>query len=723
MSKSRYYIFLCLCFVFGILSSDAQIPDGIERDISAKKMKDRAAFAAKTGDVYSALFYYQAIILKDSNDLDAVYQLAEMHRYSRNYKKAEEVYSKVFLKSPGRYPIALYYKGLMQKMNGKYEEGKKNMLQFKKESKNLDDKDFVSILTKEIAGCDSGITYREFPDNVVIENAGNSVNHPHTEFSPFLLDSNNMIFGSLRMDSLAFFDIFDNQYEKQPVRQVYKAERSDGKWEEKGKYEIFNDPHAEMGNFVYSAYSGKYFFSKCSKSDMGIIICKIYSIEKVDGKWSQPELLPFPVNVEGYTSTQPALVLDSTTIAVTNAGIKKTPDKQDPKNKNAKVTNKPVPKPTAIEYLYFVSDRPGGRGGLDIWNTSYNRTRKEWSRPVNFSVVNTSATECTPFYHTSTQSLYFSSNGYPTAGGLDIFKIKKEGKKYSKVKNLSFPINSSQDELGFMVNQEGKKGVFVSNRPGGTPYFHETCCDDIYAFEIMPPVKAFICKLDLSLVDPDTSGCAPNQMMKIISFDVQNMKDRIDSVIIPDCKYQMTLEKNYNYKFLVEREGYQKDTLTLETRETCISKIILKKLLMNKAKKEEIAIINEVPKEGKTFVLNDIQYEFNQSSLTAPAMAALDSVLIPFLKEYPNDKLMINSHTDDQGSHKYNHMLSQQRAESVVKYLVSKGVDPARLHAKGYGETKPLMPNQNPDGTDNPFGRLMNRRTDFLLLKENEKKP
>jgi outer membrane protein OmpA-like peptidoglycan-associated protein len=82
---------------------------------------------------------------------------------------------------------------------------------------------------------------------------------------------------------------------------------------------------------------------------------------------------------------------------------------------------------------------------------------------------------------------------------------------------------------------------------------------------------------------------------------------------------------------------------------------------------------------------------------------------------------MINSHTDDQGSHKYNHHLSQKRAESVVKYLVSKGISLERLHPKGYGETKPLMPNQNPDGSDNPFGRALNRRTEFLLLKENEK--
>jgi outer membrane protein OmpA-like peptidoglycan-associated protein len=140
---------------------------------------------------------------------------------------------------------------------------------------------------------------------------------------------------------------------------------------------------------------------------------------------------------------------------------------------------------------------------------------------------------------------------------------------------------------------------------------------------------------------------------------------------------------------------------------------------MNKTKKE--VVVNDIPEEGKTFVLKDIQYDINEASLTADAMKALDSIVVPFLKEYPNDRLMISAHTDDQGSHKYNHNLSQRRAENVVIYLVSKGISASRLHARGFGETKPLMPNQNPDGTDNSIARGLNRRTEFLLLKENEK--
>jgi outer membrane protein OmpA-like peptidoglycan-associated protein len=704
----------------------SQTDNQIDKDISSEKMKDRAVHAAKTGDVYTALFYYEEIVKRDSSNLDALYQLGEMHRFSRNYKKALQVYSNVFGKAPTKYPFALYYKGLMQKMLGDYDQAKKNMNQFKKEAGKIADKTFATLMAKEIAGCDSGMVYQEFPDNVKIENIGSSVNYPHIEFSPFLLDSANMLFGSLRMDSLVFFDKADGQYEKMPVRQIYQAQKSDGKWEETGKFDVLNDPTADMGNFVYSSYSNKYYFSKCFKDVKGHVTCKIYSTEKSsDGKWTSPVALPDPINIEGFSSTQPAIVID-TNIISGKPDIKKKPapsknikNTKSPKNTTTTTTKGTAPKVITTEYLYFVSDRPEGKGGQDIWFTSYNSARKVWSKPVNFALANTVGSDVTPFYHVPSQTFYFSSDGYPTAGGLDIFKMKRNDKRFSRPSNMSFPINSPQDDLGFTLGPDSTKGLLVSNRPGGTPYFHETCCDDIYSFTIMA-VKPFVCNLSLALVDPDTSGCFRNQSMNLISYSSNGKNKTTQNINVPDCKYEMPLKKGWTYKFSITRPGYNIDTLTIETREMCATEIIEKKFLMNK-KKPEIAIINETPEEGKTFVLKDIQYETNQSELSTDAKAALDSVLVPFLKKYPKDKLIISSHTDDQGSHKYNHRLSQLRAEGVVTYLISKGIVRDRLQAKGFGETKPIMPNQNPDGTDNPIGRALNRRTEFLLVKEGEK--
>ena len=135
-------------------------------------------------------------------------------------------------------------------------------------------------------------------------------------------------------------------------------------------------------------------------------------------------------------------------------------------------------------------------------------------------------------------------------------------------------------------------------------------------------------------------------------------------------------------------------------------------------KVDKYELITEVPTEGKAFVLSDIQYLSNDANLNVDAIAALDSLLIPFLKLHPKDKVMISSHTDDIGSHKFNQKLSQARADNVIKLLVSRGIPAHRLHANGYGETKPIAPNTNPDGSPNVIGQSINRRTEFLLIKQ-----
>jgi OmpA-OmpF porin, OOP family len=699
-----------------ISPSWAQKETVIDNSISSSKMKARAKHALELGDPYTALFYYQEVVKKDSQDLDNTMQLADLYRITRNYKEAEKTYSYIRSSEPAKYPFSLYYKALMQKMTGQYQDAKENFILFQKESSNLADKNLKLQLPKEIAGCDSGIVYQEFPDNIVVKNAGKSVNQPHTEFSPLYVDEENMLFGSLRMDSLAYFDTHQEHYEKKPVRQVYKAKKVNGEWKEQGKYEAFNDPTMDMGNFSYSPNTNRYYFSKCAKDNQEQVSCKLYYIEKIKGKWSKPELLPDPINIEGYTSTQPTVMVDTTTSTPTldSAAVQtqKTQNKKQPVKKGSNTNTS-----SKTEYLYFVSDRPEGKGGMDIWYTYYNSSKKTWAKPINFAVANTSETECTPFFHIPTQVLYFSSNGQVNAGGLDVFKMQKDGRKFLKPQNLSFPINSPQDELGFALNADGKRGFIVSNRPGGTPYFHETCCDDIFAFEIRPP-KAFDCKLDLTVVKKDTTTCA-GKWLKMHTYDLKTKKESFDTIKLSDCTLEMPLDKNKRYAFTLDIPGYEKDSLVLETREMSSSDKISKNLVMKaiEPKKVEDIVVNEKPNEGEAFVLKDIQYESNKTELTEDAKAVLDSVLVPFLNLHPKDKILITSHTDDVGTHEYNIHLSKQRAHNVLKYLASKGISHQRMTAEGFGETKPIAPNLNQDGSPNMIGKSINRRTEFLIQK------
>ncbi|WP_018344866.1 OmpA family protein [Cytophaga aurantiaca] len=709
------YLSFSILFILSTfaVSLFAQNGEGVDKNLSLSKMKARAKIAYETGDVYTALFYYEEVVKKDTSDIKALFQVAEMYRFSRNYASAETTYGKVYKTSPGEYSIALYYQAVMLKMCGKYEEAKKTFLEFRKISGSIGDKSFKALLAKDIAGCDSGIVYRDFPQNIKIKNVGNSVNHPHTEFSPVLLDSTRLAFGSLRIDSVEYYDTRSEHLEKQPVRQLYEAKKVKDQWVEQGILAEINDPNVDMGNFVYSPYSGRFYFTKCTKDHQGKVTCEIYSTEKVAGKWAHPTKLPAPVNMPGFTCTQPTIVIDTTSVPATTAAA---PSKNMPPRKTGGTKPTPKPKVNQTEYLYFVSDRPGGKGGLDIWYTSYNESKKVWNEPVNFTVANTAETDCTPYFHVPTQTFYYSTNGLTNVGGLDVYKIEKDGRRFLRPENLSFPINSPQDELGYTLSDTGKKGFFVSNRPGGTPFFHETCCDDIYSFEIIP-APPFVCTLDLNVLNP-TNTCA-GEVLNIQTVNLKTRTSVLDTIRLKDCSYNVSLTQNTKYAFFFKKEGYLTDTLFVETKEMCSNPIIKKDLRLipiSSIPKEPVVI--EKPVEGEAFVLKDIQYESNQTDLNADAKKALDEILIPFLKLHPTDKIIVSSHTDDLGSHKYNMDLSQKRADKVMAYLISKGIAANRIQAKGYGETKPVTSNENPDGSPNEIGRSINRRTEFLISNQ-----
>ncbi|MCU0429726.1 MAG: OmpA family protein [Cytophagaceae bacterium] len=721
MKPSVYVRFLFLASLVFAGTLDGQYyKEEIDHKLSISKMKARADHAMKAGDMYSALFYYEVIVEKDTSDIANLFELGELYRQCRNYKMAEKTYALVYAKDPIKYPYSLYFMASMQKMQGKYEVAKVNYLKFKKDVGTIDDKSFKLLLNREIAGCDSGMVYKEFVDNIQLYNVGKSVNNPHAEFSPLLLDSTTMLYGSLRLDSVRYYDAREEHFEPVPTRQIYIAKKNpDSSWTSKGHFETLNHPEAQMGNFVYSPNTNRYYFTKCSREGHTTVTCKIYFTEKQNGKWTHPVLLPHPVNIPGHTSTQPAIVFDTANATIASPAQNR-PTGRNNSRPPSRNTVQPTPKKVEgpkTEYLYFVSDRPGGKGGLDIWYTYYNKARNIWADPVNISAINTSEIECTPYFHVPTQTLYFSSNGHVSSGGLDVYFTKRDStRRYSAPKNLGFPINSPQDELGFTLGEKDKFGLLVSNRPGGTPFFHETCCDDIFAFDVLPE-KPFTCTLDLTVTAPDTFRCG-SRLLRVRKVNLAARTSSIDTVRLTACNFKMTLEKNHKYSFLLDSmKGYEKDTLHVETRDKSTSDTLKKSLVIRPIQIEKK--IDTKPVEGKVFVLKDIQYEFNSFELTPLGKSTIDSILVPFLNEHPSDKLLITSHTDNQGSHNYNMTLSKARATKVAQYLESKGINKDRLEHKGMGETKPIAPNENPDGSDNPIGRSFNRRTEFLIIKPN----
>ncbi len=408
-------------------------------------------------------------------------------------------------------------------------------------------------------------------------------------------------------------------------------------------------------------------------------------------QWSKPEKLPPLINDPNYTSTQPAL------------------------GRTAK-TNR--------EILYYVSDRPDGRGGLDIWYTVWNDKKQLFSKPRNLGFkINTAGDEMTPFYNLSTRNLYFSSNGLPGIGGLDIFKAFGERNRWSNINNLGYPINSSYDDLYFTVNKSGEFGFFVSNRPGGKSINNETCCDDIYYYRwnefihisvtgtIYPFEKdRFGRKKDLSNFDfmnPDSSiKPLDHAVIALYMLDKETKQyefmDR--DTTGKNGKFFFDIQPDQDYEFRMEGFQYFDSKEYLSTQFFNFSDTIgLPPIWVN--------VLSEKP-----IVLHNIYYEFNKAELTEDAKHVLDTTLLVMLKEAPEFIIEVGSHTDSIGGAEYNLQLSQERADNVVKYLISKGISANRLVAKGYGSEIPIARNTNPDGTDNPAGREMNRRTEFRVI-------
>jgi outer membrane protein OmpA-like peptidoglycan-associated protein len=386
-----------------------------------------------------------------------------------------------------------------------------------------------------------------------------------------------------------------------------------------------------------------------------------------DGRWLEPQPLDDQINLEGYTSTHPTMGRES--------------------KKNQEV-------------LYFVSDRPGTRGGLDIWYTEYDARKKMFKKPKNAgSKLNTVGSEATPFYDVKTKTLYYSTDGKANIGGLDVFKAAGELNKWDPSVNLGTPINSTADDLDFALSVDGKGGFVVSNRKGGQSLYNATCCDDIYEFVKTEFIVMYVTG---NVLDKRTKEFIKETTVNvyIVNGEEKYLAEQVKS---KNGEYTIQLRPGFNYSIEPSTEGYLNTAIELSTTQ-------LKKTDTLK-RNVELLKISDQP-----IVIPQVNYEFNSPVLTLESKMILDTTLVQLLKRNPDIIVEISSHTDNKGTDEYNNALSQKRAESVVTYLKSKGIKNDRLKAKGYGESKPVAPNENADGSDNPEGRQLNRRTEFRII-------
>lgn len=307
-------------------------------------------------------------------------------------------------------------------------------------------------------------------------------------------------------------------------------------------------------------------------------------------------------------------------------------------------------------YLYFTSDMPGGYGGLDIWRI--NLQERGGSLENLGPQINTTGNESFPYVR-SDSLLYFSSDGHPSFGGLDIFKarLNSTGDRWS-VDNLGMPINSMSDDFGITFGQ-GESGFFSSNRNDGRGYDH------IYSF-ILPDLKISISGW---VVDKDDEP-VPNAVIRIVGNDGSNQKE----VARDDGSFKFNLQRGVKYVMLAGAKGYLNQKVEFES---------------DSAEEDaEYGIDFILASISKPSVVENIFYDFDKASLRPESKEALDEIAV-MLEDNPNVSIEMSAHTDRKGSEEYNIDLSDRRAKSVVDYLVEKGINPSRLTWVGYGKSRP----------------------------------
>ncbi|MBN2669969.1 MAG: OmpA family protein [Bacteroidales bacterium] len=351
--------------------------------------------------------------------------------------------------------------------------------------------------------------------------------------------------------------------------------------------------------------------------------------------------------------------------------------------------------------LYFASVRPENIG-FDINNNqtadiyySIKDANGRWCKAINIGpTINTLGNEKSPFMHTDSRTLYFSSDEHPGVGGYDIFYSKETTDGWSKPVNIGYPINTEDNDLGFFVSTNGKKAYFSSDKLDDYKRWN------IYSFNLYEkarPEKVFFAKG--KLVD-EKGDVITDAKVEIHSAQSNTVVEGMVDKQTGDYAIAVAVEKNEEVLLTVKKENhaFTSKYIKVDEKKESVNEPIKVDL---KVKKLEV---------GKAVQINDIHFATNSAMFMKGSLFILDN-FVQYLKENQNIRIEIHGHTDNVGSSRSNKKLSEQRARTVRDYIVFQGIDPSRVTAyKGFGESKPIATNETEKG------RAQNRRTEFVIV-------
>jgi peptidoglycan-associated lipoprotein len=456
------------------------------------------------------------------------------------------------------------------------------------------------------------------------------------------------------------------------------------------RMDIFNSPRGEFSPLLANIDETLYFTS--SRDDAlggrspvtGIKYNDLFfSVKNVRGEWQKPKRIETEINGD-FDEGTPSITSDGEymyyTFSLADEEAPTTPEIYYSRRVNGSWTAgqplkiaendslslfaHPAVSPSG-QFLYFVSDMPGGYGGKDIWRAAITESREVLYVENLGPEINSRGNEMFPYVRNDTL-LYFSSDGHPGMGGLDLFVANWSGEKGKwEVNNLKPPLNSSADDFGITFEQGAEKGFFSSNRDDARGYDH------IYSFEytdVNTVIEGFVVDCNDEFI--------PDAVIAVVGSDGSQHQFTTNR----QGEYRLKAKRGVEYLFMASAEGFLNQKKSLRTASV---------------EKDTLYYVDfEMVPYNKPVILENILYDFDRAALRPEAIEEL-SGLIALLNEHTEILVELSAHTDRKGGDDYNRQLSQRRAQSVVDYLAEHNIDRNRLSAVGYGKTQPKRVNKN----------------------------
>jgi len=620
-------------------------------------------------------------ILAESKDATtqakAHYMLGEAYRLSNRMVEAEPHYRKAFVSKKIEDENLLYHYAFALKNAGNYESAKKGFTKYAKEGT---DYNKTRRAREELKALEEVEKLSKPAKYVTIENC-DALNTEHAEYSPILYEDK-LVFTSNR-NSQVIYEATGKGFHDLFYYDLKKDNNCDGVATPFNEAINIDGFHEASPTFTRNGRTMIFARSNSGKKRDLVTDVKLYYSTFDGEKWSEAKIL-YPISSENSTSWDacPTLRADG-------------------------------------KRLYFASNRPGGYGGIDIYRSDL-QSNGQWSRPRNMGKsINSRGNDMFPFV-TKAGELYFASDGHPGLGGLDLFRATRRDGEI-KIVNMGAPVNSYADDFALALLTP-KTGYFSSNRSSDGAKGN----DDIFYFEDNSPetksVNYFLA--GTSFVEEDIN----RTLLPKVGMKLYDERGRLLATTNSDStgrfKFEVKLDIGYDYTVVAEKESYISENKIFTTIGRGVPEDELVDSVTNITFETDVILYQNIfadlevtgggggdEGDGRpTIVLEGILYDLDESDIRPDAARELDK-LVAYLKSRANIRVELGSHTDSRGRDGYNMRLSRRRAESAVEYLISQGIEPERIEAKGYGETQFLIPNAISEEE-----HQLNRRTTVTII-------